>query len=629
MLTSTTTTTTTGTTSLTSLTPSNSEATPTPIAQSTPTVVEPNTPTGMSQSTLNTATIFSTIPSYKTDITSILSTETIPTTTPTTHKTLNPSTTILYSTTTTIPPESPEIKLTTTTTITSTITTISPSLTPSLTPTSSPPPSPYISILTPSLTPTNSPPPSPSPYTSILTPSTSTNTNSTSTQTPTLTPSLTPTNSPPPSPPTPPPSPPTPTLTAETGWPCCETIATPAPIEGSNEETVLPYDWMGCLFSYIGPPEPPWSQDAIDTPEDIFVSDYSWCNTNDIGPLTLGGSTQCSTFAAIRECEARYLIDTCGEPEEHQYIPGDPLQRGYYAKCTEGDSIQCWPISHWKCPDCSGCEPNDPNFIGCLADTATNRDRFGSEKCSFVGRLDGSTPCFVIYDQLRECLKQQCESACEGGCTEVLTGFYTKCSDNNGSPSCKPMGYWVCNECPGIFQQNLQAQAIPTVVDPKTGCRAGTGIFNPNFLDIPLSVVGGGGNPSALTLRIPLSPVTNTNQNQYSNNPTVGVQAEGCCTIRIPSGINELISAGSNYQILNINGQAPYTSGFEVKNIDVTLDQLSSKINIKFDASLFYPEPGYNNNNDKLYVCPPQKFGGPGSPNPCLDCQALDIVRGS
>jgi hypothetical protein len=381
-------------------------------------------------------------------------------------------------------------------------------------------------------------------------------------------------------------------------WPCCETISTPEPIEGSSSEVVPPVDWVSCLIEYIGPSAPPWSNDPVDTVEDIFLSDYSWCSNGQLGPIKLDGSTSCETFASIRRCEANYLIERCGEAKEHQYIPGDPLERGSYAKCDNGNNgIDCWPISHWTCPDCPICNSLDPSFIGCLTDTETNQTRIGSDKCKFTGRLNGTTPCSV-FAEIKECLRQECIQNCGSACIDNYTGFYILC-DNDGVPGCVPHGSWVCNGCQ---------------VDRKTGCGVGTGVFNPSHIDIPLSVMGNTGNPSALTVRIPLSLTSSTNHNQFGDG-----------SIRVPSGINELAPPDAPYQILNINGQPPYTTGFEIKNINVSLDNLTGKININFEGGLFYCQTGYLRNNN-IYLCPPQPFNG-GSSNNCLDCSNTNIVR--
>jgi hypothetical protein len=349
-------------------------------------------------------------------------------------------------------------------------------------------------------------------------------------------------------------------------------------------------------MGYSIPPSPPWSQDTIDTASDLFISDYSWCTSSNLGTLNLDGSTSCFIFEEMRSCEASYLIERCGEAIEHQYIAGDLTQAGYYAKCSSQEEIHCWPISHWMCPECPNCQPNDPNFIGCLEDTAQNRDRLGNEACSFQGNLSGSTPC-QVFDELKECIRKDCEAKCEQ-CEELLSGFYVLC-DNNGTIDCRPHGYWICADCD---------------VSPKTGCKQGSEPFNPSFIDVPISVVGGGGNPTALTVRIPLNKIAAANNNQYTDG-----------SIRVPSSVDELAPANAAYQVLNINGQPPYNTGFEIKNIKVELDNISGKLNVSFEASLFYCGPGYKENND-LYICPPQKFKSSSS-NPCLDCAATNIIK--
>jgi hypothetical protein len=342
-----------------------------------------------------------------------------------------------------------------------------------------------------------------------------------------------------------------------------------------------------------------YTDSCVSSVEEIFISEYSWCSSDNLEePLTLSGSTSCDTFATIRECEAQYLIERCGAAEEHQYIRCDLNQYGYYVKCREGDTINCFPISHWRCPDCPNCNPGDPNFIGCLSDTQENRDRLGNQNCPFNGSLDGSTSCSAIFDDLRECLRLDCESKC-GPCTETYTGFYTLC-DDNGTPSCRPMGVWSCNGCE---------------IDPKTGCDSTSGGFNPSAIDIPLSVQGGGGNPSAITVRIPLAP---------SDNLAAGNRLSGI-NIRIPSGINELAPPGAPYQIVNINGSPPYTTGFDIKNIKVELDNLTGELKTSFDASLFYCEAGYQQNNN-IYLCPPENFSNE-NPSNCVDCGNLDIIK--
>jgi hypothetical protein len=93
----------------------------------------------------------------------------------------------------------------------------------------------------------------------------------------------------------------------------------------------------------------------------------------------------------------------------------------------------------------------------------------------------------------------------------------------------------------------------------------------------------------------------------------------------VPSGINELVAPGANHIILNINGGPPYTTGFEIKNIKVTLDNQTGKFSISFDASLFYCEAGYDRNNN-IYLCPPQNFNSTSDHN-CIDCAALNIIQ--
>jgi hypothetical protein len=338
---------------------------------------------------------------------------------------------------------------------------------------------------------------------------------------------------------------------------------------------------------------------GIDSIDDIFVSSNSWCVTDNIEPpLSLSGTTSCDTFAAIRACEAQYYIDRCGEAQEHQYIDSDPLERGYYAQCKSGDATHCWPISHWKCPSCPQCQNNDPNFIGCLSDTDENRQRFGSKNCSFVGSLDGTTPCST-FDELKSCLEQQCLTNCSS-CVDKYTGFYALC-DDGGVPSCRPQGQWLCENC--------------SEIDPKTGCKGGSGKFNPSHIDIPLSVVGGGGNPSAMVVRIPINPTNPMTNNEFSDG-----------NIRIPSGINELTAPGANYNIISINGEAPYTTGFEIKNIKVTFDNLTGKTGVKFDASIFYCESGYNRNNN-IYLCPPQNFNSEKDNDGCQECNQMNIIQ--
>jgi hypothetical protein len=229
------------------------------------------------------------------------------------------------------------------------------------------------------------------------------------------------------------------TVTLPTGviWPCCETIETPPAVSESGE-FVAPEDYLGCLLNYGANSSPPWSEDPIDSIEDIFISDYSPCSSDNLTEsLSFSGSTSCDTFAAIRECEAKYLIETCGAAQEYGWIAGDSTERGFYVKCSRDDQINCWPISHWKCPDCPECQVNDVNFLGCITNTDTNKKKLGSKQCSFIGSLDGSTPC-SNFDSLKQCLLQECEQKCGvGSCIENNTGFYLLC-DDNGTTSCRP-----------------------------------------------------------------------------------------------------------------------------------------------------------------------------------------------
>jgi hypothetical protein len=73
-----------------------------------------------------------------------------------------------------------------------------------------------------------------------------------------------------------------------------------------------------------------------------------------------------------------------------------------------------------------------------------------------------------------------------------------------------------------------------------------------------------------------------------------------------------------------VNGTAPFTNGFEIKNLDVHLDNLTGKVNVLFDVAFFYCDPDYDSavadKKDNLYICPPQEFKNRGISSDCLDC---------
>lgn len=300
----------------------------------------------------------------------------------------------------------------------------------------------------------------------------------------------------------------------------------------------------------------------------------------------LNGATSCSVFNAIRECEANYYIETCGQADEKQYHYYTSAT-GYYANC---DGATCYPLSRWSCPDCPECQTNDPGFVGCIVDSDVNRAKFGNDTCFFNGTLDGSTNCSV-FDDLRDCLYQT------AGCSnpiEKTFGLYVLCNDN-GTTSCRQSGRWIC--CNDVTDQ---------------GC--GSGVFNPQAIEIPLSSAG---NPSAMVIRIPVNSDSISNLSHYTDG-----------TIRVPNTTTQLLPPGSSASIVSINGTPPYTTGFEIKNIDISMDNISGKINVDFDALLFYCGDDYDNDSNDLFRCPPEKFnatfGGDGT---CLDCGEFDTIR--
>src|SRR5210317_1745422 len=171
----------------------------------------------------------------------------------------------------------------------------------------------------------------------------------------------------------------------------------------------MPYGYVGVIDCSIA-----WG-DLFQRFESVFVDDTTHCQITD--NTGTANYSYCSELSNIRQCEANYYDEICGPAKEYRHY-GDG--KGYYIQCVDdetGAQDQCFPASRFSCPDCPQCQTSDPGFKGCIKDSEGNRKKFGNEFCTFNGVLSGSTPCSV-FDDLKQCLKLQCESGCgTGNCT--------------------------------------------------------------------------------------------------------------------------------------------------------------------------------------------------------------------